>query len=202
MLTIIGSGSPIQAAEPVHILAFGDSLTAGYGLPASQSFAAQLEERLRGLGRAVRVTNAGVSGDTSAGGLARLEWSLQDRPDLVILELGANDGLRGLSPESMRRNLEAIIVRLREAGARVILAGMRAPVNWGEEYRQQFTRAFPELAARHDLPLYPFFLEGVIQDPGLTLDDGLHPNTRGVARIVEGILPLVLEELDRLEDPA
>jgi len=148
-LILLTPGRPAQAAEPVHILAFGDSLTAGYNLPADQSFAAQLEQGLRNQGRSVRVTNAGVSGDTSGGGLARLEWSLQDRPDLVILELGANDGLRGLSPETMRANLEAIITRLREAGARVILAGMRAPVNWGLAYKADFERVFPDLADQH-----------------------------------------------------
>jgi acyl-CoA thioesterase-1 len=191
---------PARAAEAVHILAFGDSLTAGYNLPADQSFAAQLELSLRNQGRSVRVTNAGVSGDTSGGGLARLEWSLQDRPDLVILELGANDGLRGLSPETMRANLKAIITRLQESGARVILAGMRAPVNWGLAYKRDFERIFPDLADQHGLPLYPFFLDGVIRDQNLLLDDGLHPNAKGVARIVEGILPLVLNELDALED--
>ena len=183
----------------MHILAFGDSLTAGYGLPADKSFAAQLERRLLEQGRAVRVTNAGVSGDTTSGGLARLSWSLQDNPDLVILELGANDGLRGLDPARMRANLEAIIEEIGKTGARIILAGMRAPVNWGLEYRKQFDDVFPELADEHDLALYPFFLEGVVQDPSLVLDDGLHPNAAGVSRIVDGILPLVLEELDTLE---
>jgi len=181
----------------MHILAFGDSLTAGYGLPADKSFAAQLEKRLRDEGRPVRVTNAGVSGDTSSGGLARLDWSLEDRPDLVVLELGANDGLRGLSPERMRENLDAMIRRSLDTGARVILAGMRAPVNWGLAYRKDFDSVFPDLAEKFDIPLYPFFLEGVALDPSLVLDDGLHPNAAGVARIVEGILPLVLEELDR-----
>lgn len=183
----------------MHILAFGDSLTAGYGLSPSQSFAAQLEQRLLEQGRAVRVTNAGVSGDTTSGGLARLAWSLQDKPDLVILELGANDGLRGLDPERMRANLEAMIEEIGKTGARIILAGMRAPVNWGLAYRKQFDDVFPELADKHDLPLYPFFLEGVVRDPSLVLDDGLHPNAAGVSRIVDGILPLILEELDTLE---
>lgn len=191
----------VYGESEMHILAFGDSLTAGYGLPADKSFAAQLEERLRDEGLPVRVTNAGVSGDTSSGGLARLDWSLEDRPDLVILELGANDGLRGLSPERMRDNLDAMIRRSLETGARVILAGMRAPVNWGLVYRKNFDSVFPDLADEHDIALYPFFLEGVALDPSLVLDDGLHPNAAGVARIVEGILPLVLEELDQVEAP-
>lgn len=187
-------------AEPeIHILAFGDSLTAGYNLPPSKSFAAQLEERVLSQGRKVRVTNAGLSGDTTSGGRTRLAWSLQDKPDLIILELGANDGLRGLDPASMRENLEAMIQECLNTGARVILAGMRAPVNWGEAYRKEFEKVFPELAQKHGLPLYPFFLEGVITNPALLLEDGLHPNANGVERIVDGILPLVLDEVDGLK---
>ena len=197
-LVLICPVRPVSADSTVHILAFGDSLTAGY-MPASQSFAAQLEKRLIDEGRSVRVTNAGLSGDTTSGGLARLAWSLQDKPDLVVLELGANDGLRGLDPANMQANLDAMIEQCRQAGARVILAGMRAPVNWGEAYRRQFQKVFSELAEKHDLTLYPFFLEGVIGNQKLVLDDGLHPNALGVARIVDGILPLVLEELDTLE---
>lgn len=187
------------AGAETHILAFGDSLTAGYNLPPSSSFAAQLEQRLLDQGQRVRVTNAGLSGDTTSGGRARLGWSLQDRPDLVILELGANDGLRGLDPATMRENLEAMIEECRQAGAGIILAGMRAPVNWGEAYRREFERVFPELAEKYQLPLYPFFLEGVIGNQTLLLDDGLHPNADGVRRIVDGILPLVLEQLNELD---
>jgi len=197
-LILICPARPAQAEPATHILAFGDSLTAGYGLPASQSFAAQLEKKLQDSGRSVRVTNAGLSGDTTSGGLARLEWSLQDKPDLVVLELGANDGLRGLDPVRMRANLEAMIERCQKAGSRVILAGMRAPVNWGETYRKEFDKVFPELARKYGLPLYPFFLQEVISNQGLLLDDGLHPNASGVTRIVDGILPLILEELDAL----
>lgn len=182
----------------MHILAFGDSLTAGYNLPPSKSFAAQLEQRLLEQGHQVRVTNAGLSGDTTSGGRARLGWSLEDKPDLVILELGANDGLRGLDPAVMRENLEAMIMQSRQAGARIILAGMKAPVNWGVAYRQEFERVFPELAEKHELPLYPFFLEGVIGNQALLLDDGLHPNAEGVRRIVDGIAPLVLQQLSDL----
>ncbi len=189
----------ICAGAEAHILAFGDSLTAGYNLPPSKSFAAQLEQRLLEQGRAVRITNAGLSGDTTSGGKERLAWSLQDKPGLVILELGANDGLRGLDPTRMRENLEAMIMEIRESGARIILAGMKAPVNWGAAYRLEFEKVFPELAEKYGLALYPFFLDGVITDPALLLEDGLHPNAAGVARIVDGILPLVLEELDILE---
>lgn len=190
-------------AQPeIHILAFGDSLTAGYGLASSESFAAQLESRLRENGHKIRVTNAGVSGDTSGGGLARLDWSLQDRPDLVILELGANDGLRGLKPERMRENLEAIIAKIQATEARIILTGMRSPVNWGPAYRIAFEEVFPDLAKKYSLAFYPFFLEGVLSEPSLLLDDGLHPNARGVARIVDGILPLVTTELQTLTQTA
>lgn len=187
--------SPARAQSEVHILAFGDSLTAGYGLLASESFAAQLEQSLLDKGYAVRVTNAGVSGDTSADGLARVDWSLEDPPHLVILELGANDGLQGLKPQSMRENLETLIIKFKATGARVVLAGMQAPTNWGPLYRRAFGRVFPELAKKHKLALYPFFLEGVITDQTLLLDDGLHPNARGVAQIVQGILPLIEKEL-------
>jgi acyl-CoA thioesterase-1 len=191
------------AGPEIHILAFGDSLTAGYNLPPSKSFAAQLEERVLSQGRKVRVTNAGLSGDTTSGGRTRLAWSLQDKPDLIILELGANDGLRGLDPTSMRENLDAMIQECLDTGARVILAGMRAPVNWGEAYRKEFEKVFPELAQKYGLPLYPFFLEGVITNPALLLEDGLHPNANGVERIVDGILPLVLDEVDGLmQSPA
>ena len=186
------------AGPQTHILAFGDSLTAGYNLPSDKSFATQLEQRLLEQGRAVRVTNAGLSGDTTSGGRARLAWSLEDQPDLVILELGANDGLRGLEVGRMRENLEAMIAQIRESGARIILAGMKAPVNWGAAYRQEFESVFPELAEKHGLALYPFFLDGVITDPALLLEDGLHPTASGVTRIVDGILPLVMKELDTL----
>lgn len=192
------AGGDPGPASPKHVLAFGDSLTAGYGLAAEDSFAARLEQALLKQGYAVRVTNAGVSGDTTGGGLARLDWSLEDRPDLVILELGANDGMRGLPTDGMRANLEAMIEKCLAAGARVILCGMRAPANYGPLYRYSFDQVYPDLAEKYDIPLYPFFLEGVLTDPALVLDDGLHPNEQGVAEIVRRILPLVMEELDRV----
>lgn len=184
-----------EPVQPIHILAFGDSLTAGYGLASEHSFAARLEQQLQERGHDVRVTNAGVSGDTTAGGLARLDWSLEDRPALVVLELGANDGLRGLPTDRMRANLEAMIEKCIAAGARVLLCGMRAPANYGPLYRYSFDQVYPDLAEKYDLALYPFFLEGVVTDPGLVLDDGLHPNERGVNEIVRRILPLVEQEL-------
>ncbi|MBD1400794.1 arylesterase [Pelovirga terrestris] len=188
----------LAAAAPMTILVLGDSLTAGYGLAESEAFPAQLETALGSQGHQVRVINAGISGDTSAGGAARLEWSLADNPDLVILALGANDALRGLSPDQTRTNLAAIITRLQERQIRVLLAGMLAPRNMGENYYNSFDKIYPELAQEFDVPLYPFFLEGVAGKPELNLADGIHPNVAGVQVMVEGILPLVVEELSSL----
>lgn len=177
------------------IVALGDSLTAGYGLAPSEGFAARLDARLRQAGTAARVVNGGVSGDTTAGGLARLDWLLADKPDLVIVELGANDALRGLDPAETRRNLDAILTRIKQTGARVLLAGMRAPPNLGREYADEFNRIFPDLAKQHKVPLYPFFLDGVVADRALNQADGIHPNAKGVSVIVERILPKLLRAL-------
>ena len=178
------------ARNPV-ILDFGDSLTAGFGLPAGQAFPAKLEAWLHQRRMEVRVINAGVSGDTTAGGLARLDWALGDKPDLVILALGANDALRGIDPSTVRHNLNKIIEKIQDRGAKVLLIGMLAPPNWGEEYKHSFDRIFPELAEAHHLPLYPFFLEGVAMKPELNQPDGLHPNERGVGVLVDRIAPVV-----------
>ncbi len=186
------------AAGPATILVVGDSLTAGYGLAAAEAFPAQLERALVAQGHSVRVINAGISGDTSAGGAARLEWSLADNPDLVILALGANDALRGLSPEQTRANLATIITRLQERQINVLLAGMLAPRNMGEGYYNSFDKIYPELAQEFSVPLYPFFLEGVAGKPELNLADGIHPNEAGVQVMVAGILPLVVAELSSL----
>jgi len=182
--------SPVMARVPV-ILDFGDSLTAGYGLPAGQAFAARLEAWLHDRGIAARVVNAGVSGDTTAGGLARLDWALADKPDLVILALGANDALRGIEPSAVRDNLDKMIGKVQATDAKLLLLGMLAPPNWGEEYKRAFDQIFPELAHLHQLPLYPFFLEGVAMNPELNQPDGLHPNERGVAVLVDRIAPVV-----------
>ena len=181
--------------SPQRVLVLGDSLTAGYGLPLEESFPARLEAALRAEGFDVEVVNGGVSGDTTAGGLARLDWLLADRPDLVIVELGGNDALRGLDPDETRRNLDAILVRLGRDAIPALLAGMQAPRNLGKAYVARFDRIYPELAARHDVALYPFFLEGVATDPALNQDDGIHPNARGVMVIVEKILPYVVGQL-------
>ncbi|MDT8421259.1 MAG: arylesterase [Desulfuromonadales bacterium] len=180
----------------LRILVLGDSLTAGYGLVTEDTFPVQLQKALLSAGYPVKVINAGVSGDTSAGGVSRLEWALADRPDIVILELGGNDALRGLSPEQTASNLEQIIVRLQQVGVDILLAGMLAPRNLGSEYYSKFDNLYPELAAKHGIPLYPFFLQGVAGDPQLNLADGLHPNARGVEVIVRSILPYLQPLLD------
>jgi acyl-CoA thioesterase-1 len=189
-LCLMIGGRPAAAHIPV-ILDFGDSLTAGYGLAPEQAFPARLETALRGQGIEARVVNAGVSGDTTAGGLARLDWALADRPDLVILELGANDALRGIDPATVRDNLDKMIGKIEANGAKMLLVGMLAPPNWGADYANAFDRIFPELAKAHDVPLYPFFLEGVAMKPELNQPDGLHPNEHGVAVLVDRLAPVV-----------
>ena len=183
----------------LRLLVLGDSLAAGYGLAAEEAFPAQLERALQQAGHNVTVINAGVSGDTTAGGLARLDWTLADNPDLVLVELGGNDALRGLPPEETRANLDAILERLGRAGAEVLLAGMQAPRNLGEEYTTAFNRVYPQLAKQHRVTFYPFFLDGVALDPSLNQADGIHPNIRGVAVIVARILPFVEDALRTLQ---
>jgi acyl-CoA thioesterase I len=181
---------PSVAHVPV-ILDFGDSLTAGYGLPPEEAFPARLEAWLHRNGIEARVVNAGVSGDTTAGGLARLDWALADKPDLVILALGANDALRGIDPVTVRGNVERMIQKIEADGAKVLLLGMIAPPNWGEEYKHAFDQIFPELARTYHVPLYSFFLEGVAMHPELNQPDGIHPNAMGVAVLVNRIGPVV-----------
>jgi len=190
--------TPLAAAEPLRIVALGDSLTAGYGLPQQASFPAQLEATLRERGHQVKVFNAGVSGDTSFGGLSRLDWALADQPDLVIIELGANDALRGLQPIQTRQNLDLILQRLREKKITPLLTGMKAPRNLGADYYTKFDRIYPELALKHRVPFYPFFLEGVAGIPGLNQPDGIHPTLAGVNMIVQRMLPLVEEILSEI----
>ncbi len=180
------------------IVAFGDSLSAGYGLENAYSFPVVLEKALHEAGYAVRVSNAGVSGDTSAGGRARIGWTLADSPQVLILELGANDALRGLSPKTLRENLAAIIRAAQKNGTRVLLTGMQAPRNMGSDYASQFDAIYPALAREFAVPLYPFFLDGVAMDPTLNQKDGMHPNAEGVRIIVSRILPHVTALLDSL----
>jgi acyl-CoA thioesterase-1 len=179
------------AADPVTIVALGDSLTAGYGLGPGESFPDQLELALQERGYEVAVANAGVSGDTASDGLARLEWSVPAEADIVIVELGANDALRGIDPAVTRAALSKIVATLKQRRQAVLLAGMLAPRNLGEDYANEFDAIYPELAAEHGVPLMPFFLEGVAADPGLNQADGMHPTKAGVAKIVERILPEV-----------
>ena len=181
---------PAEAATR-KLLAFGDSLSAGYGLPADQGFVPKLQKALRAKGYDVEVINGGVSGDTSAGGVGRLDWTLADKPDAAIVELGANDALRGLDPAALADNLRKILDRFHQRGVPVLLAGMRAPSNWGPDYRRLFDAVYPALAQTEKVPLYPFFLDGVALDPKYTQPDGLHPNAAGVDVIVACILPSV-----------
>jgi acyl-CoA thioesterase-1 len=187
-------------ARTIRIVAFGDSLSAGFELSANASFPAQLEAALRAKGRDVTVTNAGVSGDTARDGLARLEWSVPAEADLVIVEFGANDMLRGLDPAITRQALDEIITKLQARGASVLLAGMRSMTNLGESYRAEFERIYPNLAKAHQVPLYPFFLEGIAEQAAFNLADGIHPNRTGVAKVVAGILPAVEGALDQLPE--
>lgn len=187
-LAICGAISSARA-EPFKIVGFGDSLMAGFGLGPDEGFTDKLQAALRAKGHDVTVANAGVSGDTSSGGLARLDWSVPDGTQLVILELGANDMLRGVPPDITQKNLDEMLGKLRERKIAVLLAGMRAAPNLGADYQNAFDAIFPHLAGKYDVSLYPFFLDGVAGQPGLQLEDGMHPNARGVDRMVERILP-------------
>ncbi len=183
------------AERNTRILVLGDSLAAGHGLAAGDAFPARLEAALRSRGLEVEVINAGVSGDTSAGGRARLNWALADKPDLVVVELGANDALRGLSPQATYANLDAIVTRLKARNIGVLLAGMFAPPNMGRAYGTAFKAVYAKLAARHDVAFYPFFLDGVAARAALNQADGIHPNAKGVAVIVDRITPYVVRLL-------
>lgn len=176
-------------AETISIVGLGDSLMAGYELPPSDAFPTKLERALIDKGYDVSITNAGVSGDTSSGGLARLEWSVPDGTDAVLVELGGNDALRGIGPDQTRANIDALITRLKERGIAVLLVGMLAPPNMGDDYGEAFNRIYPELSQQHDVPLYPFFLDGVAAETGLDIGDGMHPNARGVDVMVARFLP-------------
>lgn len=194
---IVASGWAM--AKEFRIVGLGDSLTAGFMLSEGDAFPARLENALRDGGLNVSVANAGVSGDTTSGGLERLGWSVPDGTNLVILELGANDALRGIAPEITEHNLDEMITRLKKRGIGVLLAGMLAPPNMGNDYAQAFDAIFPRLAKEHDVPLYPFFLEGVATHRNLLLADGMHPNRDGVQQIVERMLPLVEKSIKQLQ---
>ncbi|UVK39714.1 arylesterase [Mesorhizobium sp. AR10] len=187
----ISSAISSARAETFRIVGFGDSLMAGFGLGPGEGFTDKLQAALRARGHDVTVANAGVSGDTSSGGLSRLDWSVPDGTQLVILELGANDMLRGVSPEITQKNLDDMLAKLKQRKIAVLLAGMRAAPNLGAEYQTAFDTIYPKLAEKYGVPLYPFFLDGVAGQSGLQLEDGLHPNAGGVDRMVERILPTV-----------
>jgi len=191
-MSIASTSVPAWGAErPLRVVALGDSLTAGYQLPASAAFPAVLEKELKASGVPVEIANAGVSGDTASQGLARLDWSVPDGTDAVIVALGANDALRGLDPAGTRRALDQIVSRLKARGIAVMLAGMYAPRNLGADYIRSFDSIYPELAAKYGVPLYPFFLDGIVGDPKYNLSDRMHPNPEGVRIMVSRILPAV-----------
>ena len=187
-----------RAETPIRIVALGDSLTAGYGLPDHEGFVPRLQEAIAAKGVAADIANAGVSGDTASDGLARLDWSVPAGTDAVIVELGANDMLRGIDPQVTRNALDAILVRLAQRHIAVMFCGMKAAPNLGAQYGRAFDSIYPELAAKYGVLLYPFFLDGVAAVAALTQQDGLHPNAAGVGVIVERILPKVEDLIARV----
>jgi len=198
IICLASAAAPGRAADrPLKIVVLGDSLTAGLGLPADQAFPAKLQAALKAKGENVVVVNAGVSGDTASAGLARLDWSVPQDADAVIVELGANDALRGIDPKQTKAALDAILARLDARPVPVLLAGMRAPRNMGADYVRAFDAIYPALAAAHRVVFYPFFLDGVATDPKLNQNDGLHPSAAGVDVIVREILPRVEELIGR-----
>ncbi len=197
-LAMLAFAAPAVAASPIQMVVLGDSLSAGYLLPQDAAFPAVLERALQAQGLSVDVANAGVSGDTSRGGLERLDWAVPEGTQVVLLELGANDMLRGIDPARTREALETIITRLKARGVRILLAGMLATPSLGKDYGDRFNAIYPELAKKHDIPLYPFFLSGIAGDSALNLDDGMHPNRKGVEAIVQAILPAVKNVLSGL----
>jgi len=199
MVTFGTAGAAPAAETPVRILVLGDSLASGYGLEAGRSFPARLEEVLRQAGHDVRILNAGIAGDTTAGGLARLDWSLAAKPHAVMVELGGNDGLRGVDPRSTHANLDAILTRLKSRNIPVLLTGMIAPPNMGRDYGEAFNAVFSNLAKRHGVAFYPFILEGVAGRGDLNQDDGIHPNQSGVTIMVDRLVPHVVRLLETLE---
>jgi acyl-CoA thioesterase-1 len=187
LVATLGASAAARAEETIAIL--GDSLTAGFGVAPDEAYPALLQQRLRREGYDYKVVNAGVSGDTTAGGLRRVDWVLRSRPSIVIVALGGNDGLRGLSVAAMRANLEQIVERLRAAGAQVLLIGMRVPPNYGEVYEKAFAAAFPAVARKSGASLMPFLLDGVVGDPRLNQPDGIHPTPKGQTIMAERIWP-------------
>ena len=199
LVNLAGPGASAEPQRPVRIVALGDSLTAGLGVAPSDSFPEQLQRALKAKGIAAEVINAGVSGDTSGAALQRLDWAVPSGADAAIVELGANDALRGIDPKLTRAALEKLLGRLQAKGLAVMIAGMKAPSNWGEAYTQEFDRIYPELAQSTGSLLYPFFLDGVAMSTDLNQPDGLHPTAKGVAVIVARIMPKVEELIGRVK---
>ncbi|MDA5192661.1 arylesterase [Govanella unica] len=206
LLSFPGAARATPTTAETIVVAFGDSLTAGYGLPSTDSIPVRLETLLRKTGHRVTVVNAGVSGDTSSGGRARLDWALasldKTKPTLVILELGANDALRGIDPRLTADNLDHILKTLKARGIPVLLCGMKAPPNLGRDYGVAFNAIYPALAKKYDLPLYPFFLDGVAAQPRLNQADGMHPNAKGAELIASRLAPIVAPLLDHITRPS
>jgi len=200
LLAVLAVGAEAVPARPIRIVVLGDSLVAGFQLKAADAFPAQLERALKARGHNVDIINAGVSGDTTAGGLERLKWAVPEATDAVILELGANDALRGLDPARARANLEKIILELKGSGMEVLLVGMLAPRNLGPNYSSAFDAIYPELASKHALLLYPFFLDGIAFEAKFNLGDGIHPNGSGVAEITRRIVPHVEQLIERVRN--
>jgi acyl-CoA thioesterase-1 len=196
VLTLMAASGLHAQTAPIKLAILGDSLAAGYGVKPGEAIPVRLEAALKAAGRNVSVINHGVSGDTTAGGLERIDWMLADKPDIVLVALGGNDALRGSDPAGTERNLDAIITKLKAAGVTVWLAGMLAPRNFGPDYVAQFDGLYKKLADKHGVPLYPFFLDGVAADPAFNQPDGIHPNPRGVDVIVGRLLPFVTKNLD------
>ena len=196
-VAISAIGAP--TTKPIKLIAFGDSLTAGYGLPRNAAFPVQLEKSLKAQGHNVQISNAGISGDTASGGLARLDWAIPKGTDAVILELGANDALRGVTPSKTRDSLDKIMARLKARDIPVLITGMIAPQGMGDEFGEAFNSIFSDLAKKYNALHYPFFLNGVALDPKLNQPDGIHPTTKGVAIIVEKIQPSVIKLIRRVK---
>jgi acyl-CoA thioesterase I len=196
LVLMFGIGAANAQSAPVKLTVLGDSLAAGYGVSPEQAFPARLQANLKAQGRDVTVLNQGVSGDTSAGGLDRLDWMLADKPDIVLVELGGNDALRGIDPATTEKNLAAIVEKLQAAHVTVWLAGMMAPRNLGSDYVTAFDGLYKRLADTYKVPLYPFILDGVAQDPALNQADGLHPNPKGAQIVADKLLPFVTKNLD------
>jgi len=198
-ILLLSATFSVASEKPIRILAFGDSLTSGYGVRPKDAFPNQLQKALKARGHDITVTNGGVAGDTTAAGLARFDWTVGNDVDAVILELGANDALRGMEPKVTRDNLQKILAKLHARKLPVLLVGMRSPANWGDTYADDFDAIFPALAKEHGLIFYPFFLEGVVLDSKLNQQDGMHPNAKGVAEIVRQIMPSVEELIGKVQ---